>query len=101
MLAMLHQQAQSSALQQNMYGNMVGQTLISSPAAVTICDSVFDQMQNAAPRAKIIPTWDIERGGTLCARIAFWREIPLLGKIVAYRLASRLEDVCDRLEVYA
>lgn len=41
---------------------------------------------------------DIDRGEHIIERIAFWNEIPLVGKIVADELADSLDEISAKLE---
>lgn len=57
-----------------------------------------------APARQLEPMWRsdvwfwVQRGEKLVTRMAFWGEIPLIGDIIAWRLADRLDVITDALE---
>jgi hypothetical protein len=90
-------QMNSMAQYQN---SLLAQSQPFQPGQMIPCDQYHQPLFDIAPsitsrrvRAELL----LDEGETIVDRIAFWAEMPLLGRIIAAKLCDRLDAISDKI----
>jgi hypothetical protein len=84
-------QMNSMAQYQN---SLLAQSQPFQPGQMIPCDQYHQPLFDIAPS---ITELLLDEGETIVDRIAFWAEMPLLGRIIAAKLCDRLDAISDKI----